>query len=63
MDIKITKDGKNVNLECGDSNATCFMENTPKDKNGILVGCIGNADFKNKEEGLAILSKCEELFK
>lgn len=63
MEIKITKDGKNVNLECGDSKATCFMENTPKDKNGILAGCIGNVDFKNKEEGLAILAKCEEIFK
>ena len=32
MEIKIIKDGKNVNIEYGDSKATCFMENTPKDK-------------------------------
>lgn len=63
MDIKITKDGKNVNIEYGISRATCFMDNTPKDKEGTVVGCIGNVEFNNKEEGIAILSKCEEVFK
>lgn len=63
MDITRTNDGKNVIVECGESQATCFMENTPKDKNGTLVGCIGNVDFKNAEEGVTILSECEKIFK
>ena len=63
MDFEITKDGNNTNIKYGESSATCFMENTPKDKNGTLVGCIGNVEFKNTQEGKAILVKCEEIFK
>ncbi len=57
-DIKITLiDGDKIVAK-----ATCYFENTPE-VDGKNIGCIGDFECDNKEYGMQILKKCEEILK
>lgn len=67
MDFEIIEDGKNIKVFLKNENeetasATCYFEDTPiyNEKN---IGCIGKLEIKNKEAGIQLLKKCEEILK
>ena len=66
MEFKIIENNNNVDVVLimdgiESSKATCFLDNTPI-VDGEKYGCVGNTDFKNTEEGKALLKKCEKIF-
>lgn len=67
MEYKIENEGKNIKVLLIENDeiqakATCYFEDTPKkdDKN---IGCIGDFEAKNKNYGVNLLNKCEEILK
>ena len=69
MDFKIEEEGKDIKVilmkeEIEIAKAVCYYENTPivDNKN---IGCIGDFEVKieEKEAGLILLNKCEEILK
>ena len=67
MEFKIEKDKGVVKVKIVEdfietATATCFFENTPE-VDGKPIGTIGEMKMDNKEVGLELLKKCEEIFK
>lgn len=67
MEFKIEKEKGIVRVKLIEdfieaATATCFLENTPE-VNGEKIGTIGELKMDNKEGGLELLKKCEEIFK
>lgn len=67
MEFKIINENKKIKIILLENNqekgkATCYFENTPKinEKN---IGTIGELECHNKEAGIYLLKKCEEIFK
>ncbi len=44
------------------ASATCYYINTPK-VDGKNIGCVGEFECKDKEVGIQLLKKCEEILK
>ena len=66
MGFKLENDEKNIKVVLEEDEkilgkATCFFDNTPIEE-GRKIGCIGDFEVNDLENGLKILKKCEELF-
>ena len=67
MEFKVEKEKGAVKIKIIEdfietATATCFLENTPKEEEKP-IGAIGELKMDNKEVGLQLLLKCEEIFK
>lgn len=69
MEFKVEKDNENGRVRIKliedfieTATATCFFKNTPKVE-GKPIGTIGEMKMDNKEVGIELLKKCEEIFK
>lgn len=67
MNFEIVDNQKNIKvtvLENGEekAKAICYFQNTPK-QNGEKIGTIGEMDILDKQYGVILLEKCEEILK
>ncbi len=64
MEFKLIEQGKNIKvvLSNGKAEAVCYFENTPK-VNNKNIGCIGEFSCEDKQSGIKLLKKCEEILK
>lgn len=67
MEFKIIEQNKDLRVILTDGNmelakATCYFVDTPE-IDGKNIGCIGEFECNNKDNGIQIIKKCEELLK
>ena len=60
MEFIIENQGNNIKVSNANMSATCYFVNTPI-LDGRNIGCIGELEINNSNDGIKLIEKCEEI--